>query len=241
MLSREQVLETVGNVWWGKGNKLVEFIRHHLTREGAKIFALEHCAFAARFPQWFGNIIGNCPFIEVRRYMIENMFVEEVQDPTIKDGHYESLVKFGIGLGLSREEVVHYEPSITMQMALSYWDHISRTRPWVEALAGIGGLEISNHGEIALRYGERPIVFGDVWAPLKLPPEAMTHWAAAEVADPHEGGHGEETVRIICEYARTPEQERGVLATLKQSLSVFRFQYDQIGLAAIEASQKAGS
>ena len=67
----------------------------------------------------------------------------------------------------------------------------------------------------------------------------MTHWLAAEAADPNEGGHGEETIRILCEYTKTPEQERAVLATLRQSLSVFRYQYEQIGKAAIEVSLQA--
>ena len=239
MLTRNQILGIVGETWWEGDNILMDFIHHHLSREGAKIFTKEHCAFAARFPQWFGNIVGNCPHLEVRRYLIQNMSVEEVSDPTIDEGHYESLVKFGIGLGLTREEVLNYEPTISTQMALSYWDLMSRTKPWVEAFAAIGGLELVNHAEVAARYGEKPVVSVELWAPLNLPREAMTHWIAAEAADPDEGGHGEETMRILCAYAKTAEQERAVLTTLKQGLSVFRYQYDQIGKAAIEASLKA--
>ena len=238
MLTRNQILDIVGKTWWEGNNILIDFIHHHLSREGAKVFTKEHCAFAARFPQWFGNIIGNCPHLEVRRYLVQNMSVEEVSDPTIDEGHYESLVKFGMALGLTREEILNYEPMISMQMALSYWDHTSRTKPWVEALAAIGGLELVNHAKLAARYGEKPVVCVELWAPLNLPREAMTHWIAAEAADPHEGGHGEETIRILCEYTKTLEQEHAVLAALKQSLSVFRYQYDQIGKAAIEVSKK---
>ena len=225
MLTRDQILDIVGKTWWENGNILMDFIHHHLSREGAKVFTKEHCAFAARFPQWFGNIIGNCPHLEV-------------SDPTIDEGHYESLVKFGVGLGLTPEEILNYEPMISMQMAFSYWDHTSRTKPWVEAFAAIGGLELVNHGELAARYGEKPVVSVELWAPLNLPREAMTHWIAAEAADPHEVGHGEETVRILCKYTKTVEQARAVLATLKQGLSVFRYQYDQIGKAAIEVFRK---
>ena len=105
MLTRDQILHIVGESWWENNNILMDFIHHHLNREGAKIFTKEHCAFA-------------------------------------------------------------------------------------------------------------------------------------EAADPDEGGHGEETIRILCEYAKTVEQERAVLATLRQSLSVFRYQYDQIGKAAIGVSKK---
>ena len=238
MLTREELLDVVGKSWWEGKNLLIEFVQKHLSAAGVRIFALEHCAFAAHFPQWFGNIIANCPYIEARRYMIENMFVEEVRDPTVTDGHYESLVKFGIGLGLKRDDIVNYRPSISMRMALHYWDNISRTKPWLQGFAAVGGLEVSNHAELAARYGQVPLVSKKIWAPLRLPDSALTHWQAAEVADPHEGGHGEETLRILIEYARTKEEEERVKAALGESVAVFRYQYDQIGKAAIEASQR---
>lgn len=61
MLERETVLEAVAGAWWEKSPRMMEFLNHHLNREGAKIFAKEHTFFAAHFPRWFGNIIGSCP------------------------------------------------------------------------------------------------------------------------------------------------------------------------------------
>jgi pyrroloquinoline quinone (PQQ) biosynthesis protein C len=131
---------------------------------------------------------------------------------------------------------------IPMQMALHYWDNISRTKSWLEAFAGIGGLELNLNRDLASRYGEKPLVSVEYWEPLDLPREALTHhWVAADAADPDEAGHGEETLKILCEYAQTPEQENGVLSTLKQSLSVFRYVYDQIGKTAIDATAKAAN
>ena len=237
MLTKQMILDVVGKVWWENDNILMKFIRDNLTPAAARIYTKEHCAFAARFPQWFGNVIGNCPELGVRRYMIQNMAVEEVNDPTINDGHYESLVKFGIALGLTREEIINYEPSISMQMALHYWDNISRTKPWIEGFAGIGGLELNGHMETAKRYGQIPVQSVESWAALNLPDWAMTHWVAAEAADPHETGHGEATISILCKYAKTEEQARSVLTMISQSLGVFRYQYDRIGEAAIAAEK----
>jgi pyrroloquinoline quinone (PQQ) biosynthesis protein C len=140
---------------------------------------------------------------------------------------------------LKKEEILNHEPMIPMQMALHYWDNISRTKPWIEAFAGIGGLELNLHRDLANRYGQKPLVSLELWEPLNLPPEALTHWVAADAADPDEAGHGEETLKILCEYANNPEQQTNVLATLKQSLSVFRYVYDQIGRAAIDATAQA--
>ena len=80
-----------------------------MTREGARVYALEHCVFAANFPRWLTNITGNCPILEVRQYLIQNAFVEEVRDPTITTGHYESLVDFAVALGLDRDYIYNYQ------------------------------------------------------------------------------------------------------------------------------------
>ena len=85
--------------------------------------------------------------------MIENMYVEEVEDPTIKNGHYESMVDFAVALGYGRDYVRAYQGKVHTQMAIAYWDQASRTKPWLEAFAAVGGLEVVNNREIAERYG----------------------------------------------------------------------------------------
>ncbi len=84
-----------------------------------------------------------------------------------------------------------------MRMAVHYWDNISRTKPWLEGFAAVGALELTNHGELAARYGQKPLNSRYNWEPLGLGKEWLTHWEAADAADPDEGGHAEETIRII--------------------------------------------
>ena len=80
---KEYIRCMVGEIYWESPPAMYLFQREYMSREGALLFALEHCQFTDTFPRWFGNIIANCPFIDARAYMIENMFVEEVKDPTI--------------------------------------------------------------------------------------------------------------------------------------------------------------
>ncbi|HWP56740.1 MAG TPA: iron-containing redox enzyme family protein [Candidatus Acidoferrales bacterium] len=239
MITKEDVLKTVAEAWWERSPRIIEFVNHHLTIEGARVFAPEHTYFAAHFPRWFGNVIGNCPVLEARAYMIGNMYVEEVDDPTIHDTHHGSMVTFAEGLGLARAEVLNHTPSIPMLMGVHYWDNISRTRPWLEGFAAIGALELTNHGELAARYGEIPLNSRKKWERLGLDPKYLVHWEAADVADPGEGGHADETVRIIVKYATTPERARAALEAVSESINVFRFIYDQIAERAIAASKKS--
>ena len=238
MITKEDLFKTIANAWWEKSPKIVQFVNKHLSIEGAKIFTPEHTYFAAHFPRWFGNVIGNCPVLEARAYMIGNMYVEEVDDPTIHDTHHGSMVTFGEGLGMSREEVLNHVPSIPMRMGIHYWDNISRTRPWLEGFAAVGALELTNHGELAARYGEIALNSRKKWDPLGLDAKYLVHWEAADAADPDEGGHADETIRILVKYTNTDEQTRTVLRVVSESINVFRFIYDQIGERAIAAGQK---
>jgi pyrroloquinoline quinone (PQQ) biosynthesis protein C len=237
MLRREDVLGAVAEAWWEANPKIIEFVNGHLTHEGARVFTGEHTYFAAHFPRWFGNVIANCPLLEPRAYMIGNIYVEEVDDPTIHDTHHGSMVTFGEGLGMTREQVLNHTPSIPMRMGVHYWDNMSRTRPWLEGFAAVGSLELTNHGELAARYGEIPLNARKKWEPLGLEPRHLVHWEAADAADPGEGGHADETVRIIAGYAGTDEECQRVLDVVRESISVFRFIYDNIAERAIQAGK----
>ena len=92
----ELIHEEVGKLWWEEPADIIRYIQGEPTADGMRAFSLEHCYFAERFPRWFGNIVSNCPHLEARQYMIENMFVEEVKDPAIEAGHYESMVDFAV-------------------------------------------------------------------------------------------------------------------------------------------------
>jgi pyrroloquinoline quinone (PQQ) biosynthesis protein C len=101
MWSREEFegrfFSSASEIWWKKKPAIIDYMRGEPTKTGALMFALEHSYFAAHFPRWFGNMVANCPVLNVRQYFIENMFVEEVRDPTIQEGHYESMVSFAVG------------------------------------------------------------------------------------------------------------------------------------------------
>jgi len=98
-LTKEKVFSIVGELWFENSPKLFEFLTDYMSIEGAKVFTLEHAVFASHFPRWFANVVARCPHIDARAYMIENMYVEEVADPTEKTPHYESLSQFGLALG----------------------------------------------------------------------------------------------------------------------------------------------
>ena len=234
----EEMAQVIYHNRWETPNSWEVYLHNHLTREGARVFAAEHCVFANYFPRWFGNIVGNCPHLDARQYMIENMYVEEVTDPTIDQGHYESMVDFAVALGWDRDYIYSYGGKPYTKMALAFWDSASRGRPWLEAFAAVGGLAAAR-GPAGKRLGTVTPHNRESWAPLNLPEAALAHWKAGEAADFPEGGHGDMTMKVLSKYADTEDKQAIVLATLEETTQVRWYHFDQIGRDAFEASKVA--
>lgn len=220
---------------WKDHSAFDDWLEHHMSREGAAIFAREHCVFARHFPRWFGSIVANCPAIGVRRYMIENMYVEEVEDPTIATGHYQSMVDFAEALGEDRDFIESYHGAIYTRLALAYWDRASRAWPWLEGFAAVAGLEAAR-GPTVAKLGNIAVLGRSAWATLGLSEKALAHWTAGEEADFSEGGHGDTTLDILAEHADTAERQARILDVLEESMQIRWYHFDQIGRDALTAS-----
>jgi pyrroloquinoline quinone (PQQ) biosynthesis protein C len=220
---------------WKEHSAFDEWLENHMSREGAAVFAREHCVFADHFPRWFGSIVANCPHLPVRQYMIDNMYVEEVKDPSIATGHYESMVDFAVALGFERDFIYSYNGELYTRLALAYWDRAARAWPWLEGFAAVCGLEAARGPSVA-KLGHVAKLGRDAWAVLNLPEEAMAHWTAGEEADMPEGGHGDMTLKILAEYADAEEKQARVLEVLAESMQIRWYHFDCIGRDALEAS-----
>ena len=221
---------------WKKFSAFDQWLDNNLCREGAAVFAREHCVFAKHFPRWFGGIVANCPDMEPRQYMIGNMFVEEVKDPSITTGHYESMVDFAVALGFERQWIYDYKGAIYTRMALAYWDRASRAWPWIEAFAAVAGLEAAR-GPLVKKMGRTRPMQKQIWAQLGIKGKAMAHWQAADEADLPEGGHGDMTLKILSQYADTAAKRSRILEILEESMQVRWYHFDSIGRDAIAASE----
>ncbi len=231
----QHMARTIWENRWSRHSAFDEWLEGHMCREGAAVFAKEHCVFAKHFPRWFGNIIGNCPSLSARQYMIENMFVEEVEDPTIITGHYESMVDFAVALGLDRDHVYHYKGAIYTRMALAYWDRASRAWPWLEGFTAVAGLEAARGATVA-KLGKVAKLGRAAWEPLGLDEKALAHWTAGEAADFPEDGHGDMTLHVLSEHADSDDKQARVLEIIEETTQIRWFHFDNIGRDALRAS-----
>ena len=103
------------------------------TPAAAHVYIQQWSVFTRHSRRCWAWIVGNCPEVEVRRFITrENLYEEEGQ---IETSHYEKLVRLGGRLGLERAAVDDATPLPSTRLALLVWECICRNYSWQEGLA----------------------------------------------------------------------------------------------------------
>lgn len=223
---KEEVLSLIAS--FGKEPDLRERCEEQgLTLEGARRFVLERNWFNRSWPRWLGGVVSNCPYKDVNRYLISNMYEEGVSDARVGTDHNDLLMRLGEAVGLTREQINDYQASPTTVLATSYWENVARTKPWIESFAAFACLEIrtSRRAMGALYIGRR-VSSSDAWAKLGLPAKALETFTNHEAADED---HGYEALLLLLKHADTKENQDRVLRTIQESLTVERMFKNNIG------------
>jgi pyrroloquinoline quinone (PQQ) biosynthesis protein C len=109
------------------------------TVEAARHYVQQWGVFTRQSRQCWAWVVGNCPLVEVRRFITkENLYEEEGEDET---SHYEVLARLGVKLGLRREEVDDAVPTATTLLPMLVWETLTKNRSWAEGLAAKAVLE----------------------------------------------------------------------------------------------------
>ena len=80
----------------------VPYSKDRLTKEAARVLIEQWSSFTRHSRQCWAHVVGNCPIIEVRKFIVtENLYEEEAQEG---HSHFEILARMGMALGLTRDE-----------------------------------------------------------------------------------------------------------------------------------------
>lgn len=198
-----------------------------LTREGGKYLVLERNWFNRNWPRWLASVVANCPCKDVNQYLISNMYEEAVVDSRVGTDHNELVMRLGEALGLNRNEIHSYQASPGTLAAVSYWDNVARTRPWLEGFAALVCIEIrTSVRAMGAHYQPRPVRSSDAWAELGLSPEALETFTNHEAADED---HGYEAIHLLLKYADTEEKQERVLHVIRESLAIEKMFKNNMG------------
>jgi pyrroloquinoline quinone (PQQ) biosynthesis protein C len=75
----------------------VGFSKNQLTKEAARVLIQQWSNFTRHSRQCWAHVVGNCPHVEVRKFIVtENLYEEEAQEG---HSHFEILARMGVALG----------------------------------------------------------------------------------------------------------------------------------------------
>jgi pyrroloquinoline quinone (PQQ) biosynthesis protein C len=173
---------------------------------------LQHGIFTRHSRQCWAYVVGNCPEVEVRRFIVsENLYEEECIE---ERSHFLKLVKLGEALGLTADEIEHAVPTLELRAALLIWETLTKERHWLVGLAAKAALEMLNYPECG-RFSKT--VVERYTSKLDLKREDVEfHSTHDEVDQIHGGG----ALDLIESYAsKCPEvTTRSILAAVEESI-----------------------
>jgi pyrroloquinoline quinone (PQQ) biosynthesis protein C len=211
----------------------VAFSKDRLTKEAARVLVEQWSSFTRHSRQCWAYVVGNCPHVEVRKFIVtENLYEEEALEG---HSHFEILVRMGMALGLTRDEIEHAKPLPSTVVAMCAWEALTKNRTWYEGLAAKSVLERTNNpacGNFSHNEAER-------WArQLKLSREDTEFWWMHDSVDQI---HGDESLRLLEAYLKTDAEKKAALQAAEESMMAWKVYFDGFYYEAVKKPPKGGT
>jgi len=198
------------------------YSKRQLSRAGARLYCQQHGIFTRHSRRAWAYVVGNCPEVEVRRFIVrENLFDEEGTD---EGSHFLKIVRMGQALGLTAEEVIEAEPLPSLRAAMLIWETLTKDRHWLIGAAAKGALEMKTPaGSEGTRWIER----------LGLTRSDCDFWLLHQEADEV---HGPGAFALVLKYLpKYPEVSvNDILQAVEDSNFATNLFRDGVGAAAAE-------
>ena len=110
-----------------------------LTKYGAGIYCQQHGVFTRHSRRAWAYVVGNCPEVEVRRFIVKENLYEEEGIP--EESHYLKLVKMAGAVGVSAAQMDGAQGLPSTRAALLIWETLTKDRHWLIGAAAKGALE----------------------------------------------------------------------------------------------------
>jgi pyrroloquinoline quinone (PQQ) biosynthesis protein C len=204
-----------------------EISKDRLTRPVAQTFVTQFSLFTRHSRQCWANVVGNCPQLRVRQFLVaENLYEEEANEAT---SHYNLIVKMGVAVGLTKKQIDEAAPTTSSAVAFLAWETLTRTRPWLEGLSAKMILERLNDKKLA----NVSAVQAERWRrQLGLSARDVDFFNVHAEVDQVHGG---KTMEFIEAYAGTPDKQAAVVAAAEASLQAWTIFFDGIAHSALSA------
>lgn len=178
------------------------WVKGELTRPQLGFWAAQHYHYVGKFSRWLGAVLSECEFEDVRDFLLENMWEEEMGTR-----HTDMLIKFAEACGVTREQVINAEVLPTT-LALTTWCYQKSRGPFLLAAAGLlVGLE-----------SQVPEIYKRNTPPLRqkygFTADEVEFFTVHITADED---HAERGFQILEAHTKTQEDHDAVLKTIREA------------------------
>ena len=196
----------------------VGFSKNQLTKGAARVLVQQWSNFTRHSRQCWAHVVGNCPHVEVRKFIVtENLYEEEAQEG---HSHFEILARMGMALGLTRDEIVNAKPLPTTVVTMRAWEALTKNRTWYEGLAAKLVLERTNDphcGNFSHHQDEH-------WRrQLGLSKEDTEFWWMHDSVDQI---HGDGSLKLLESYLTSDAERKSALRAADESMMAWQVYFD---------------
>lgn len=208
------------------GNRWPAYSLNRLTRHGAGVYVQQHGVFTRHSRRCWAYVVGQCPEVEVRRFIVrENLFEEEGSEET---SHFTLLQRMGVAVGLTPAEVDQAVALPSTRAALLIWETLTKDRHWLVGCAAKATLEQMSMPEV----GRSSYTQGMAWMrQLGISKEEADFWLLHDELD---RVHGSGAFDFVEKYLPAYPQVRrsDVLTAVEDSTFAFAMFWSGIADAA---------
>ena len=196
----------------------VPYSKDRLTKEAARVLIEQWSSFTRHSRQCWAHVVGNCPIIEVRKFIVtENLYEEEAQEG---HSHFEILARMGMALGLIRDGIVNAKPLPTTIVAMHAWEALTKNRTWYEGLAAKSVLERTNNpncGNFSHHQAQH-------WMrQLGLTKADTEFWWMHDSVDQI---HGDGSLQLLEKYLTSDAEKKAALRAAEESMMAWQVYFD---------------
>ena len=115
------------------------------SRVGLRIFAAQFFLQVREFPRALSALHSRCLDVDERRKLAESLYEEETGLLSDSCPHPELFIKFGVGLGMRREELLDAAPLPETAALIDWFELSTKDRSFPE---GIGAITVAAEGQV---------------------------------------------------------------------------------------------
>ena len=192
-------------------------------QSGLRIFAAQFFLQVREFPRALSALHSRCYNMAERLKLAESLYEEETGLISGSAPHPELFMRFGVGLGMSREDLIDAKPLPATSALIDWFELSTKDRSFVE---GIGAINVAAEGQVPGNFGSFARALEKHYG---LSREQVSFFDVHEIADKDHSDVGD---NILSQTPLSDSDRARVRAAVERSLDMWWQFFDGIEKAA---------